>query len=181
MSLTHLLCIHKHKYVVSYKCFCCLAHENNDELMAICSVCLIARYCNEVCQKKDWTTHKPLCTQWRNFRDAMVKREGSTWKESLEWGLFVQPMIPNIERFIKQVISQYRSRLKKIFIHALKRMNEDQYIAIKYDLSDISLMSKNDILFKSMKLDPNCNEGAGILFYQHYLGVVISCLITLHV
>ena len=42
-------------------CTYCKNHGRRKELQ-VCSNCKIARYCNEICQRKDWNSHKRICT-----------------------------------------------------------------------------------------------------------------------
>ena len=42
-------------------CTNCKNHGRRKELQ-VCSNCKIARYCNEICQRNDWNTHKRICT-----------------------------------------------------------------------------------------------------------------------
>ena len=53
-------------------CWSCFLSED----VHFCATCLIAAYCSEKCQKKDWTTqHKEECDVFKNVKDPESRKE----------------------------------------------------------------------------------------------------------
>jgi hypothetical protein len=51
----------KTKNAMDNKNLCSYCEAQNNRKMMMCSNCRTVRYCNEICQKNDWATHKKNC------------------------------------------------------------------------------------------------------------------------
>lgn len=94
-----------------------------DEAPSICSGCGVVEYCNAVCQRKHWKTHKNLCVVVSKRRTTAVAVQLDTWPKeySSERADGIPPLYPGRPAWIDDVLA-FIARCRYAFPAKLRRL-----------------------------------------------------------
>lgn len=115
----------------------------------LCGACKLANYCSKICQKKAWSTHKPLCR-----KIAQVRVEALLIPEKPE--VIIDRPIKDQDKFQRMRTSNILARMAETakceVIEDLKLNSTPEEVAAQYSLFEMETQLSKDL--KHLKEHP---------------------------